>query len=145
MDEPSEPWSSASIYIRSSTCAPEVMTEILDLVPEFTHRIGDPVSRRTPDGPQHRSHSWSLSSPLPDSEPLQLHVAALLGLLHERRDRVISLPPDCEIELLLGLTASPMGRLHDIDAESIQTMADLGLSVRIDLYESDATDDQDNE
>ena len=121
------------------------MTEILDLVPEFTHRIGDPVSRRTPDGPQHRSHSWSLSSPLPDSEPLQLHVAALLGLLHERRDRVISLPPDCEIELLLGLTASPMGRLHDIDAESIQTMADLGLSVRIDLYESDATDDQDNE
>jgi hypothetical protein len=140
MAEPSDPWSSASVYVRSAACAPEVLTETLGLVPAFTHRRGEPLSRRRPDGPRREWNGWSLSSPLPDSAPLQLHVAALLDLLHERRDRVLSLPPDCEIELLLGLTAAPLGRLHDIDAESIRRMADLSISLRIDLYEADLTD-----
>ena len=47
--------------------------------------------------------TWSLSSPLPDSAPLQLHVAALLGLLHERRNRVTSLPSDCKRSSSAGL------------------------------------------
>jgi Domain of unknown function (DUF4279) len=145
MAEPSDPWSSASISVRSTSCTPEVLTERLGLQPAFNHRLGEPVSRRRPDGPKRQWHSWSLSSPLPEDAPLQLRVVALLDLLSERREVVLSLRPDCEVELLLGLTAAPLGRLHDIDAASIALMADLGISLRIDLYESDITAGEDDE
>ena len=58
----------------------------------------------------------------------------MLSLLAPVADRFRDLSVDCETELLVGLSARPLGRIHDFDAVTVQQIAQLGLSIRLDVY-----------
>jgi hypothetical protein len=134
-------WYSASVNVFSMTMTPENITDALGLAPSSTNRLGEPVATRRPDGPTVERHRWSLHSPLGDDEPLHAHVAALLNVLAPVGDRFRDLTVDCETELLVGLSARPLGRIHDFDAATVQQIAQLGMSIRLDVYnEMEPTD-----
>ena len=48
-----------------------------------------------------------------------------------------TLPPDCSVELDIGLTARPMGNLVELGSTVIKRLAGLGASVVFDVYNSD--------
>jgi hypothetical protein len=139
--DPESPWSSASIRVSSATRDPATVSKALGLEASHATTRGDPISPRQPDGPHHPLHVWTIRSPLPGSAALDAHVEWLLATLQARRDAVIGVAQDCEIALWLGLTASPLGRLHDLDSRLLRQMADLGLSMVIDLYDPDVPED----
>ena len=132
-----EAWAAASVRIMSTATSPVQITEHLGIDPSLTEWRGELVSARNPGGARRADSRWVYDSGVDDSEPPEVHLAALLDVFgtSAMAARVTSLPADCEFQIWVGLTASDSGRLHDFPAEILRAIAALNASLFVDLYE----------
>jgi hypothetical protein len=99
------------------------------------HNIGDPVSRKRPDGPKRRHAQWSLQSSIERGRPLDEHVDELVTFAETHRDALNSLRADCSIDIFCGLFSSDGAQGgFTIEPSLSQRLSDLQLAVGIDVY-----------
>jgi uncharacterized protein DUF4279 len=97
--------------------------------------IGDPKSRRRPDGPRWPHALWRLESSLERSRPLDEHIEELMKFAELRRDALDSVRADGDIDISCGIfSADDAQGGFTFDSPLIQRLADLQLAVVFDVY-----------
>lgn len=97
--------------------------------------IGDPVSRKRPDGSKRRHAQWSLQSSMARERPLDEHIDELVAFAEAHGDALNALRPDCRIDLFCGLfTGTYAQGGFTIEPSLSQRLSDVQLAVVVDVY-----------
>ena len=103
--------------------------------PTKGHDIGDPVSRKRPDGPKRRHANWSLKSSVDRRQPLDEHIEELVAYAEAHRDALNSLRADCRIDIFCGLfSGNDAQGGFTIEPSLSKRLSDLQLAVAVDVY-----------
>jgi Domain of unknown function (DUF4279) len=130
--ESSGRWSAASLRIFSAVLTHQEITIRLGLAPTRAHIKGDLVN------PRHtttwREHAWLLASPLGKDKDLATHLRSILDLTWPKKDTVTALTQCCRIDLFCGYASIHGQGGFTLDHEILARVADMRLSLDLDLY-----------
>jgi hypothetical protein len=133
-------WSKGSLLIRSAETPADSITAHIGIEPTRVNRVGAAASESRRSA-RSGNNAWCYESPAGYDETAETQALALLEVFEPVRDRIASLPSDCEVEVWLGLTAAGLGRLHVLDYGTVKRIADLGASLVIDFYSAEGTNE----
>jgi len=85
-----------------------------------------------------REHAWFLSSPLGKDKDLGAHLCWILDLVGPKCDAVRLLKKSCRIDLFCGFASIDGQGGFTLDTKMLARIADLGLSMGLDLYPPDS-------
>ena len=119
---------------------PQVVSALLGLAPTEIWERGRPRPGRVDGFVKHER--WKLDSPLPETEPFERHLEALIAQLETCADGVREAASRFRARLVCYSHFHTWNPEFDISADQIRRIAALGLSFEFDLY---FTDDDDPE
>ena len=121
------------LIIADEACSPAEITKQTGLVPSRTWHRGD---NRPKTALVERDNGWQLESPLPKSSPLVQHFDYILSTIEPGCRQLKQFTKRHESVLACAVyfdDHEPMPEIH-LDHTVIARLADLNLSVDIDLY-----------
>lgn len=127
-----------AFVVQSEVLAGDEISQRLGLEPTQVTQRGELLSPRNPDGRRRVHTTWELTSSIPETEELAAHLEALLPCVESR------LPALRRIQSEGGtvfwscfVTAKPLGNAFRLEAELLSRLAEVGVSLDFDLYDSD--------
>jgi hypothetical protein len=129
----------ASFRVMGSDLSPEVISGLLGLNPDYSHRRGDP--RIGKQGRQYADYAeglWAIESCAGIGAPIGEHIAALLGKLSGRKEAIEQLKlAQLRFDILIGVLGIDGNYGFSLSDIAIGQMADLGVTLEFDLYTKD--------
>ncbi|MFS8105222.1 DUF4279 domain-containing protein [Lentzea alba] len=99
------------------------------------HDIGDPVSRRRPDGALRAGAQWALTSSAQRTSPLDEHVAELVAFIEARSREIDALGDKVQIDVFCGVfTGDDAQGGFTLEADLMRRLSALNVDVVFDLY-----------
>jgi len=130
--EASRKWSTASFRIAGDALRPDQVTATLGLEPT---RSGVKGERPGPGRRSiNRTSFWLLKCPLSDSLPLVEHLSWLLDVFEPKFSLISATAEGSTKMLLCGFSSGNGQGGFTLDAKTLQRIADLGVSLSVDLY-----------
>jgi hypothetical protein len=115
---------------------PNLVSELLGLEPTHTHLRGD-YRHNNPKYTPYKHGMWSLGSKLTAAEPLSEHLESLLAVLEPKREQLLKLSEENEVDFFCSLFSQ--GGLW-LSADLLRRIADLGADLSADIYPPDDAD-----
>lgn len=120
--------------IIGDTLDPDKVTELFEITPDKSYRVGDPIERTTPV-PQFYNHTqWSIRSEVEPEMELQFHIHNLLQKLLPHAEIILELSKSYRVEFycsIFGESNKPQILLHH---DILSGLSKLGASVMITTY-----------
>ena len=98
-DEPTYFSYSATLRIFGTIPDLDELTRRLGVQPTSSHRLGD---RRHPSSAPYKHDMWSYKAPVIKSEPLSVHIDALWFTFRERKEYLLQLKKEVQVDIFLG-------------------------------------------
>jgi hypothetical protein len=129
---------SARFRIMGADLDPEAISSRLNFKPDQSHRRGDPNYGKS--GRRYSDFSeglWSVKSNLPDTDPLDDHLAFLIDKLRGRASVLNELQQQgYRTDVYVGAFGEETGNLgFSISNASLRALGDLGLKLELDVYD----------
>lgn len=106
------------------------LTRRLGVTPTYTHRRGE---RRGPQSPPYPHDMWCYTAPVPESEPLPMHINALWDRFRERKEELLRLKKELTVDIFLGYRSNCDHAGVEVPAGSLEMFVELqipfGLSI----------------
>lgn len=130
----------ARITIWDFECPPDEISTLLGQSPDHLQCRGE--IRRS--GLKAKHSVWTIHSPEPsDNSSVGAQWTALANKLGAHKGNLTRLPPDAEQEMLIVVYAFQYMPDVDIPVEVMRDLTDLGLKVRVAIYDLVEEDDED--
>jgi len=131
--EPDEPITfaySATLRIFGAIPSLDEITRRLGVAPTDSHRRGE---RLGPNSPLHESDLWSYEPPIPESEPLNVHIDALWATVRPHTRYLLDLKRSLTVDVFLGYRSNCDTAGIEVPAASLEMFTALqipfGLSI----------------
>lgn len=120
---------SASLRVFGDMKEPSSISRTLDLQPTLTHRRGE-VSR----GHRRYDHDgWIYTVPVPEQEPLEMHILALRKALSGRESQLAALSANYNVSLFLGYRTEHDYSTIRLGIEAARALGALGVAIEISV------------
>ncbi|WP_159050316.1 DUF4279 domain-containing protein [Streptomyces cellostaticus] len=130
---PDTKWSAGSLRITSRTVSAGDISARLGIEPDDQFERGSLTSPRNPNSVRRETSVWIRRSGLGSDRRLEEHVAALVRLADGRREALMRLSADCDLELFLGFGSENGQGSCVLPARLLTEIGALGLDVVLDL------------
>ncbi len=132
--EMDDKWNAASIRIFSRSMSPQEISEALNSEPTHSHKKGDPVSKRNPEGAKRNENLWVLESGIDSSEPLDGHIEKLVEIIERKLDAFKILLQKCEIDIFCGFSSENGQGGFVITSDLMKRLTIIPIDIVLDLY-----------
>ena len=105
------------------------ISEQLGIQPSLTRRKGEHGLIQTPQS----ADVWCLDSPLPRSEPLEVHLKSLRQVLLPHCEFLRSLRGKCDLSIYCGITTDGDRCQFHLSSDSLRMFAELGIDMDLSL------------
>jgi hypothetical protein len=137
-------WSTASLGIYGEPLDLARITELLGLLPTRSGRKGDIRTSPRVKLPPRRNSFWLLTSPLPDSAPLQDHLQWLIEQLEPKCREAEKLAQEYMLKFICGFSSENGQGGCTFDADLLARLAKFRLPLVLDLYPPGPIPEQDS-
>lgn len=131
---PVKKWSAGAIRITSRTVTADEISGRLGIAADQQFERDSLMSPRNPTSARRETSVWIKRSGLPDDSGLADHVRALVDLAGGRREALVGLSVDCNLELCLGFGSENGQGGCVLPAHLLCEVGALGLDIVLDLY-----------
>ncbi|TEB14558.1 hypothetical protein Psfp_02800 [Pelotomaculum sp. FP] len=102
------------------------------LMPTHTHKKGTPINVKRP-GKLWNSDMWSYKIPVPEEEPLDVHIQTLWNKLKPHKEYLLSLKKHLKVDVFLGYRSNSDTAGFRIAPKSLEMFAELNISFEVSV------------
>jgi hypothetical protein len=125
-----KPTTSVTFQVSAAGLDPDIISHLLSLTPNHTHREGD-YPRNNPKYSPYKHGMWELDSKLPAEESFSVHLEGLLFILEPKQQEILALSKRNYVIFYCGLF-SQIG--FELSPTILQRIGNLGASLGVSVY-----------
>ncbi len=121
-----------SFGISGSELDPSKVSQVLDLVPDYSHLKGE--QPKDPRRSAYKQGLWGLRSKLSNEEPLSAHLESLLATLESKQEQILKLSEENAVDFYCSLHSQ---NGFELSPHLMRRIANLGATFGVTVYPPD--------